>query len=156
MPACTDFFFHSILQDSDKFSLFICTKPQAQTFVIFCPSRFTPPHTLFSPFYQIVLCFSNSLTLPSVLPAPTKILLSSFPARRQINKPHDEEPSSVSGTLCCSLPLCQLWYRSSQASSLSHYLLITCSITVIHRFRLTRFHVFPVESNESTESNEGD
>lgn len=63
----------------------------------------------------------------------TETPLSSLPARRQINKPQDEEPSSVSGTLCCGRSLRLLWYRSSPTPSLcsccSRYLFITCIIS---------------------------
>lgn len=59
--------------------------------------------------------FLSSFSLFSYL-TPTLVLtwltetpFSCFPADRQINKPQDEEPSSVSGTLCCGLPLRLLW-----------------------------------------------
>lgn len=55
----------------------------------------------FSPFSYI--------TLTLVLTWLTETPFSCFPADRQINKPQDEEPSSVSGTLCCGLPLRLLW-----------------------------------------------
>lgn len=63
-------------------------------------------------------CLSNSYF--STTTTYQKYLSALFPAGRQINKPQDEEPSSSSGTRCCSLSLRLLWYRSSQTPSLCY------------------------------------
>lgn len=69
-------------------------------------------------FYFFPYCLSNSYF--STTTTYQKYLSALFPAGRQINKPQDEEPSSSSGTLCCSLSLRLLWYRSSQTPSLCY------------------------------------
>lgn len=78
-----------------------------------------------SQFFSLSLLSSFSLfsylTHTLVLAWLTETPFYCFPADRQINTLQDEKPPSVSGTLCCGLPLRLLWYTSFPSSSLCYH-----------------------------------